>query len=150
MKVSTVLAGGLIGLAQLVAADMKADWNQRAIYQVMTDRFALPDGSSKKCDLMKYCGGTWSGLINKLDYIQGMGFTAVQISPVVENLPQDTPYGEAYHGYWPQNNYELNAHFGTAKDLQNLAEELHKRDMYLVGFDCTENNFLLTLLLLDG
>lgn len=41
----------------------------------------------------------------QLDYIQGMGFTAIWISPVTEQLPQDTPYGEAYHGYWQQKMY---------------------------------------------
>lgn len=31
------------------------------------------------CDTSKreYCGGTWQGLIDRLDYIQNMGFTAV-------------------------------------------------------------------------
>lgn len=99
----------------------------------MTDRFARTDGSTDaSCDLYKYCGGTWAGIIDKLDYIQGMGFGAIQISPVVENIPQNTKYGEAYHGYWPQNLYALNEHFGTSEDLKDLAEELHKRDMYLM------------------
>lgn len=44
----------------------------------MTDRFARTDGStSATCDLNEYCGGTWQGLISRLDYIQQMGFTAV-------------------------------------------------------------------------
>ena len=38
----------------------------------------------------------------QLDYIQGMGFTAIWITPITEQLPQDTGYGEAYHGYWQQ------------------------------------------------
>jgi hypothetical protein len=55
-------------------------WRSRSIYQVVTDRFARTDGStSAPCDagLGKYCGGTWNGLMDKLDYIQGMGFDAV-------------------------------------------------------------------------
>lgn len=103
------------------------------LQQVMTDRFARPNGSSDKhCDPYKYCGGSWAGIIEKLDYIQDLGFTAVQISPVVENIPEHTVYGEAYHGYWPQNLYALNDHFGTAKDLRKLSKELHKRGMYLM------------------
>lgn len=31
-----------------------------------------------------------------------MGFTAIWISPVTEQLPQNTGEGEAYHGYWQQ------------------------------------------------
>ncbi|KAL6237343.1 hypothetical protein BDW75DRAFT_228842 [Aspergillus navahoensis] len=61
-----------------------------------------------------------------------LGFTAVQISPVVENIPDDTLYGEAYHGYWPQNMYALNEHFGTADELRQLSKELHKRGMFLM------------------
>lgn len=100
----------------------------------MTDRFARTDGSTDApCDLYKYGGGSWAGIINKLDYIQEMGFGAIQISLVVENIPQDTKYGEAYHGYWPQNMYALNENFGTAEDLKKLSDELHRRHMYLMG-----------------
>lgn len=56
-----------------------AEWRRQSIYQVMTDRFARSDGSTTaSCDLDEYCGGTWIGLINQLDYIQQMGFTAVR------------------------------------------------------------------------
>lgn len=55
-----------------------AQWRQQSIYQVLTDRFAKSDGSTEACaNLSDYCNGTWTGLINRLDYIQDMGFTAV-------------------------------------------------------------------------
>lgn len=101
----------------------------------MTDRFARTDGSvDAPCDPTEgpYCGGSWRGIIDQLDYIQGMGFDAVYISPVIENLEGNTAYGEAYHGYWPQNLYAVNEHFGTEDDLLALSEELHKRDMYFM------------------
>jgi len=120
---------GLAGVSQAASAD---DWASRSIYQIITDRFAQPIGGSGACNISNYCGGTWSGIVDKLDYIQGMGFTALQISPVVENLPQTTMYGDAYHGYWPQNIYARNTNFGNDTDLKNLAAELHKRDMYLL------------------
>lgn len=126
------LGFALLALGKLSEAAVATEWASRSIYQVMTDRFAVTDGSSPDCDLYKYCGGTWEGLINKLDYIQGMGFTAIQISPVVENFPDDTAYGEAFHGYWPQNIYALNNNFGNADDLNALAKALHDRDMYLM------------------
>lgn len=68
--------------------------------QVMTDRFAVADNSSKPCDTSarKYCGGSWKGITSHLDYIQNLGFDAIWISPVVENLEGETGYGEAYHG----------------------------------------------------
>ncbi|KAL4803490.1 glycoside hydrolase superfamily [Aspergillus unguis] len=131
----------LLASANIATASPSAEqWASRSIYQVMTDRFARPAGSAdKSCDPYKYCGGSWTGIIDKLDYIQDLGFTAVQISPVVENIPESTVYGEAYHGYWPQNLYALNEHFGSAKDLRKLSRELHKRGMYLM-VDVVINN----------
>ncbi|KAL3461602.1 glycoside hydrolase superfamily [Aspergillus heterothallicus] len=127
--------GAVSAIASIAAAGSPSaqQWAERSIYQVMTDRFARPSGSADgPCDPYRYCGGSWSGIIEKLDYIQDLGFTAVQISPVVENIPEHTTYGEAYHGYWPQNLYALNGHFGTADDLRKLSGELHKRGMYLM------------------
>jgi len=99
----------------------------------MVDRFARTDGSTNAtCDLGDYCGGTWQGLINHLDYIQGMGFTAVWISPVVGNLPQVTDDGASYHGYWAQDIYNVNTNFGNASELVALSTELHDRGMYLM------------------
>ena len=38
----------------------------------MIDRFARPDGAADaECDVSRFCGGTWAGLTNNLDYIQG-------------------------------------------------------------------------------
>lgn len=50
----------------------------------MTDRFAVGGAIPQPCDVMagKHCGGNWHGIIEKLDYIQSMGFTAIWISPV--------------------------------------------------------------------
>lgn len=54
------------------AADTEA-WKSRSIYQVMVDRFAKSDGSTTAAcsDLSQFCNGSWTGLINQLDYIQG-------------------------------------------------------------------------------
>jgi len=130
-----------IGLLQIIlsllsfsstslAADAAA-WRGRSIYQAVTDRFARPDGSTTApCDptAEQYCGGTWQGLIKQLDYITGMGFTAVWISPITAPIP----IPGAYHGYWQQNLYELNTAFGNASDLIDLANALHARDMLLM------------------
>lgn len=108
----------------------------------MTDRFARTDGSTTSpCDLDEglYCGGTWRGTINHLDYIQGMGFDAVMISPIIKNIDGRVSYGEAYHGYWPLDIYDLNSHFGTSQDLLDLSKALHARGMYLM-MDTVINN----------
>jgi glycosidase len=55
----------------------------QAIYQIMTDRFAMSDNGTTRCThFQKYCGGTFKGIVNRIPYIKQMGFTAVWISPV--------------------------------------------------------------------
>ncbi len=57
-----------------------AGWRSQSIYQVLTDRYARTDGSTTAAcstSAQVYCGGSWQGIINHLDYIQNMGFTAV-------------------------------------------------------------------------
>ncbi|KAH8820547.1 glycoside hydrolase family 13 protein [Xylogone sp. PMI_703] len=128
-------AAVLAVLAHSVSALSPAGWRSQSIYQVMTDRFALTSGSTTQpCNTgdQVYCGGTWQGLINKLDYIQNMGFTAVWISPIVENLSGNSADGESYHGYWAQNINALNSNFGTESDLKALSAALHSRGMYLM------------------
>ncbi|KAJ6084537.1 glycoside hydrolase superfamily [Penicillium sp. IBT 16267x] len=108
----------------------------------MTDRFALSNQSTTApCNATAglYCGGSWQGTIDKLDYIQGMGFDAIMISPIIENVEGHVSYGEAYHGYWPLDLYSLNSHFGSKQDLLDLSKAVHDRGMYLM-MDTVINN----------
>lgn len=101
----------------------------------MVDRFARTDlSTTAPCDTSAqvYCGGTWKGLISKLDYIQGMGFTAVWISPIVSQIEGNTKDGSSYHGYWAKDINSLNSAFGTPDDLVALSDALHARGMYLM------------------
>ena len=78
MHLTTAL--GLLSAVGAATALSPADWRSQSIYQLLTDRFARTDGSTTAtCDTQDgiYCGGSWQGVIDKLDYIQGMGFTAV-------------------------------------------------------------------------
>jgi alpha-amylase len=86
MKLAGALAAFLLPLTSTVlAADVDA-WKSRNIYFALTDRIARGSddtGGSACGDLSDYCGGTFQGLQSKLDYIQGMGFDAIWITPVV-------------------------------------------------------------------
>ncbi|KAK3997731.1 glycoside hydrolase [Cladorrhinum sp. PSN332] len=138
---SAVTAASLAfsGLSNAAGID---EWKSRSVYQVMIDRFARTDGStSAECEMHLFCGGTWKGLMNKLDYVQDMGFTAIQISPIVKNIEEHTAVGDAYHGYWSVDNYQLNDKFGTEKDFKDLVAELHKRDILLM-VDVVVNNMV--------
>ncbi len=96
--------------------------------------FARTLSTTAPCDAVKgiYCGGMYQGLIQTLDYIQNMGFTAIWTSPVVKQMNGNTNDGSSYHGYWAQDIYSLNSAFGSAADLQALSAALHGRGMVCV------------------
>jgi len=129
ISLTSLAALSLVGFAQ--AYDNTA-MRSKAVYQVLTDRFATSDGSTTKaCDVsaMSYCGGTYQGLTSKLDYIKGMGFDVIWISPIVSNIGGNTSLGESYHGYWTQDIYSLNENFGSEADLKQLISEAKSKDM---------------------
>ncbi|GCB27446.1 alpha-amylase A type-3 [Aspergillus awamori] len=118
-----------------VNAASRDQWIGRSIYQIVTDRFARSDNSTTAaCDaaLGNYCGGSFQGIINKLDYIQELGFDAIWISPAQSQISARTADLSAYHGYWPNDLYSINSHFGTPKELEALSSALHDRGMYLM------------------
>lgn len=121
------LAMGAAAVAVASAADTNA-WKQRSIYQVLTDRFSKGGNSNDGActSLSNYCGGTFNGIKDNLDYIQGMGFDAIWISPVVDNLDN------GYHGYWARNWEKVNDHFGTEDELKALVQACHDRGMYVM------------------
>lgn len=132
MQVLNLIVLLLFTLCEAVLAANGPEWRSRTIYQVVTDRFALTNGSTTTaCDtgLGLYCGGTWAGITQRLDYIQDMGFDAVWISPVTKQLDGNSIDGTSYHGYWQTNINEVNSAFGSEDDLRNLAAALHSRGM---------------------
>ncbi|CAO3682740.1 unnamed protein product [Rhizopus microsporus] len=120
------------------------DWSSRVIYQLLTDRFAKTVDDQSPCsDLGNYCGGSFQGIINHLDYIAGMGFDAIWISPI----PQNAQGG--YHGYWATNFSAINSNFGSSNDLKKLVQAAHAKNMYVmldvvanhVGTPSTPNDY---------
>ena len=58
-------------LLTAISCRSKDEWKTRAIYQILTDRFARTTDTGY-CNYGQYCGGNYRGIINKLDYIKGM------------------------------------------------------------------------------
>lgn len=111
-------------------------WKKRTIYQILTDRFypsEYPEPHPKDpCpNLRHYCGGTFKGIQDNLDYIKDLGFDAIWISPIVKN-PEFVGETQGYHGYWMIDLYTLNPHFGTSQDLKNLVEAAHQKDIWVM------------------
>jgi pullulanase-type alpha-1,6-glucosidase len=77
-----------------------------------------------------YHGGDLKGLLDRIDYIQGMGTTAIWMAPVFKNKPvqgSGNDVSAGYHGYWITDFTALDPHFGTEADLKRLVREAHRR-----------------------
>ncbi|SPO01790.1 related to alpha-amylase A precursor [Cephalotrichum gorgonifer] len=126
MKATKALLAALLSAPAVLGAGVD-EWRSRNIYFALTDRFAKDGSDTNACgNLGNYCGGTFKGLESKLDYIQGMGFDAIWITPVVQNTPG------GYHGYWAKNLYEVNENYGTADDLKSFINAAHDRGIYVM------------------
>ncbi|HAH05606.1 MAG TPA: alpha-amylase [Elusimicrobia bacterium] len=129
-------------LLVLLASPARAgDWRDEVVYFLMTDRFA--DGDVKNDDLgfkefdpkngAYYSGGDIAGIRSKLDYIQGLGASAVWLTPPVANVWNDPALKmSGYHGYWARDFMKLDEHLGTLEDYRGLADDLHRRKMKLI------------------
>jgi len=116
-------------LAGYVACGDTNGWKQRAVYQIITDRFAKGDGSKGSCDLSKqpmYCGGNFDGITNNLQYVKNLGFDAIWISPVVDNTEN------GFHGYWARDWSKVNDKFGSDAQLKKLVDTAHAMDIWVM------------------
>ncbi len=109
------------------------------VYFLMPDRFSngdpsndripgLKDQSLNRDSIFLRHGGDLQGVINHLDYIQGLGVTTLWMTPVIENdMPNRTE-----HGYAFTNHYKIESRFGGEQAYLRLSDSLHKRGMKLV------------------
>ncbi|HEU5128693.1 MAG TPA: pullulanase-type alpha-1,6-glucosidase [Glycomyces sp.] len=128
-------------LAQYAAAPGDA---AEQFYFVMTDRFADGDPSNNTGGIdgtaldhgfdpgqrQFYQGGDLAGVEQRLDYIEGLGTTAIWLTPVVVNQPvqiTDTWTGAGYHGYWGTDFTAVDPHLGDDQQLQSLIAAAHER-----------------------
>lgn len=118
-------------------ASLKAD----TCYQIVTDRFfdgntannnpakSLNMYDSTKANWKLYWGGDFAGIQQKLSYLQGLGVTAIWISPHVDNIDKTAVYGgvpnAGYHGYWTRDFMKTEEHFGSLTDFDNLITAAH-------------------------
>ncbi len=117
------------------------DWRDQIIYFVMTDRFDDGNpannnqgaGEFDPSDKSRYSGGDLAGVSRRLEYIKGLGATAVWVTPPVRNqwLNVSANYG-GYHGYWASHFKQMDPHVGTLREYQQLSHDLHSKGMYLI------------------
>jgi neopullulanase len=99
-----------------------------AIYLIVPDRFANGDPENDTLPGLKEAanpdshvgrhGGDIAGIIQRMDYIADMGFTAVWATPFLEN---DQP-AYSYHGYSTTDHYRIDPRFGGNEDYERLSK----------------------------
>ncbi len=123
----------------------RTDFRDETIYFAMTTRFYDGDPMNNVLswdgqeDQIKNNDPTWrgdfAGLIKKLDYIKALGFTAIWITPVVQNAS-----GFDYHGYHAMDfsnvdlRYESRTAWGCEKDvkLEDLIAAAHEKGLKII------------------
>ncbi|MFF5272568.1 pullulanase-type alpha-1,6-glucosidase [Streptomyces sp. NPDC000133] len=142
--------------ARLAAEPARHDLTREQFYFVMPDRFADGDPSNDRGGLTGsrletgydptdkgfYQGGDLKGLTDRLDYIKGLGTTAIWLAPIFKNRPVQGTGKDAsagYHGYWITDFTQVDPHFGTNADLSKLIDKAHGKGMK-VFFDVITNH----------
>jgi glycosidase len=88
-----------------------------------------------------YHGGDLAGLLQRIDYIKGLGTTAIWLTPSFKNKAVQLPDGPSagYHGYWITDFTQIDPHLGSNADLRALVDAAHARGMK-VFFDIITNH----------
>ena len=149
MSLRAGVAATIAALALPAAAEPLADLRarpaeQEIVYFVLPDRFANGDPRNDRGGMNGdrlstgydptsrafYHGGDLKGLMDRLDYIQGLGATAIWLGPVFKNKPVQGAKGQesaGYHGYWITDFTTVDPHLGTDAAFKALVDAAHAR-----------------------
>lgn len=116
----------------------RTDFRDETIYFVMTSRFydgdpsnnvhCWDDAQAGNPDSDPAWRGDFKGLIDKLDYIKALGFTAIWITPVVKNAS-----GYDYHGYHAINFSEVDPRYESeGATYQDLIDAAHEKGLKII------------------
>ncbi len=151
------LANGATRADRALAEDsLREPLTRERFYFVMADRFANGDTSNDAGGLTGgrlvtgldpsdkgfYHGGDLAGLTGHLDYIKGLGTTAIWLTPSFKNRPVQGTGDKAdagYHGYWITDFTQVDPHLGTNAELKKLIAQAHRKGMK-VFFDIITNH----------
>ena len=140
----------------LAGRSLRTPLTRERFYFVMADRFANGDRSNDQggitgdrlehgfdpADKGFFHGGDVAGLTKRLDYIEGLGTSAIWLTPSFANRPVQGAGENAsagYHGYWVTDFTRIDPHFGTNAELEAFIDAAHDRGIK-VFFDIITNH----------
>ena len=95
---------------------MKPWHNDAVVYEIYPQSFYDSNGDGI---------GDLQGVIEKLDYIAGMGFTAIWLNPINSSSFRDA-------GYDVTDFYSVAPRYGTNDDYKALCDAVHARGMKII------------------
>lgn len=114
----------------------REDPRQLTIYQIMVASFIHdpegapgynamwgPDGHTKN--------GNLRGVISALDHIKGLGANAIWLTPIFDSSRATGGEKLQATGYFTNDYFKVDPHFGTEDDLRELVKGAHDRGMYV-------------------
>lgn len=114
------------------------DWVKHAVfYQIFPDRFARSQQPRKRLlknarwedwhampTLQGYKGGDLWGVMEKLDYLQDLGVTAIYFTPIFQSASN--------HRYHTHDYYQVDPMLGSNPAFKELLDEAHRRGLKVV------------------
>lgn len=110
------------------------DWVKDAVfYQIFPDRFAQSETLPKPSNLepwntspsvLGFKGGDLLGVVERLDYLQDLGVSALYFNPVFQSASN--------HRYHTYDYFEVDPLLGGNQALRRLLDEAHRRDMRVI------------------
>lgn len=112
--------------------------NKDVLYLITPDRFANGNPQNDEVAGMREKhnrkfkggrhGGDIKGMLDHLDYISDMGFTAIWVNPVLENDMEQY----SYHGYSTTDYYKVDPRFGSNKEYQELSKKANEQGIKMI------------------
>ncbi|WP_122263160.1 pullulanase-type alpha-1,6-glucosidase [Ornithinimicrobium cerasi] len=142
--------------AALAQDSLRNPVTDEQFYFVMADRFANGDTTNDTAGIAGgrlehgfdptdkgfFHGGDLAGIADRLDYIEGLGTTAIWLTPSFKNRPVQGAGADAsagYHGYWVTDFTQIDPHLGSNEEMRDLVDAAHARGMK-VYFDIITNH----------
>ncbi|SER45713.1 glycoside hydrolase family 13 protein [Lachnobacterium bovis] len=111
------------------------EWMQGAVfYQIFVDRFNMGNLKKDKSYIdMKwgdkptpknFAGGDIRGIIDKLDYLENLGITAIYLTPIFLSISN--------HKYDIIDYKKIDPMFGDIEDLKELVHKAHEKNIHIV------------------
>ena len=153
VRLSVLLLAGLVGATvtsfaatapetSIVVPRFTHPGAGQTFYFVLTDRFANGSIANDRGErsggpmehgfdparISHFHGGDFAGMTSRLDYLKGLGVTAVWVTPPFKNKPVQK--GTAgYHGYWILDFLQIDPHLGSNAEFREFVDQAHARGM---------------------